>query len=312
MEGAEPQPKRLRFRDENGREYDVEQILGLPSHVAINVLLQVDNVFTLYNFANVSRATREFMNEHNVFERWDERYFGPSRDIRTRAMNMLSPPGDTRRVTIFQSPTGERIQFALMFTSMGAMRAYIEGGEKIPRASVQYDVAGEVLPDNFKRNVLRGTKITEDYESELIGEVYHEITLARLLYRLVEFMDQSGYTLKTPEHNTPYNTLAFHMCLQACFDPRSEIRVQKGVKRTTTLQNIYENLPRNIETVQKYLEAGHRVFLKQPKRLEAPGVKFLNCLVCDGNDRELTHKCNKCQEPIHEACWVSSRHEDVC
>ena len=144
------------------------------------------------------------------------------------------------------------------------MEGYIDE-RQIPREAIEFNVLGDVLADDFKRTVLRGTKITEDYEDdefEILGEVYREITLARLLYRLVEFMDQSGYTLQTPSHETPYNPLAFHMCLQACFDPRSEIRIQRAQERITTLKNIYEDLPKNIQTVQKHLEAGHRVFFE--------------------------------------------------
>lgn len=64
----EREPKRLRFRDEDGREWDVDQLLSVPPHVAVQILINIDNILDLYNFANTSKRARSFMRANQVFQ----------------------------------------------------------------------------------------------------------------------------------------------------------------------------------------------------------------------------------------------------
>lgn len=274
--------KRHRFKDNDGQLYDIEPLLGLPPHVTIHILTHIDNVLTLYNFAHVSKAARAFMERYRVFERWDEVHFGPSREIRERAMRMCFPPGMSRRVTVFTHPTRseEKVHFAFMFVSREEMKEYISDGE-IPAPAITYNVAttGDAFPVGFRQRVLGATRITEDFDTELLGQVTTEVEAVKFLYRLCHFMQETGHVLSTPTHNDlPYDMLSFQVCLRAFFDPRSVIcaRDPKNARNWVKLEIGHGNFINTVCNVHYYcVELGWLIGLSQPRSLHVRGVKWV-------------------------------------
>lgn len=282
--------KRLKFRDEQGNEFEVEQLLGLPTNVAVKVLLGLENIFELYNFANVSKATRQFMENNKVYERWDEVYFGPIKKVRQLAAFLLKLPP---RGTIFYLTNTMTINILVRYSNWEEIVNHFENNTT-PMFGLVIQFNNEEFVSVFEK---RFPKITETArKNNRIGIKIGSLRdLAGTAYKLAELLLSFGdYAGLVTNYNTSNDILALHTSISCALDAQSSITFRTSDGRTLTIHNNYFEMHM---TVLQLLNAGHRLFFSaSPKN-----VNFINnCFICT---RPASTKCSKCQQPIHDTCW---------
>jgi hypothetical protein len=293
----ELQNKRLRFRDVDGREWDVDQLLNVPAHVAVQILTNIDNVLDLHNFANASNKARKFMKDNRVFERWDEKWFGPEPRIRTLVVNSVIDLSDNIAFTnkIPESElqlTDMFIQFALVASAQRGEFAFNQMTPEAVADMKRIFSAYREGSDSLRQPVARP---------------------APFLYKVFSFCDRHGlYPTKVTEnvrYETPEDILAFHICLKAVWDDMDTIEVldlnREGKTSFRVRPTVFQ---KTVIRIQQLLLQGYRIRLP-----DGPSnVRFVNsCLVCGGAEN-IKSKCSKCSKPVHEHCWQLSGHENKC
>lgn len=322
MDAPAPEPafKRLRFRDVDGREYDVDQLLGVPPHVAIKILVNIDNFLTLYNFSMSSHKARDFMERHQVFQQWDAKWFGPDLEIRRRVVDRFNRP------TAAKNSFRIRNKYTITYD-------FNQSDEGIS-VHVMTEVWNESVPNTLFAPLVQavrrlGTNVRETPEvsywagGSITNSIKYRFTcdtdtkLAQLLYVIFEFASQNNLRELYEEENTEYGStaqiLAFHACLRVFSKNRGQIYLRTSddvVDKVIDARDIEWGFRRNYLRIVDALEAGGKIFVDDRSD---PSVRFIksSCTVCSQVEN-VTHKCDTCHSPMHNDCWVSSKHEKTC
>lgn len=319
MDAPEPAFKRLRFRDVDGREYDVDQLLGVPPHVAIKILVNIDNFLTLYNFSMSSHKARDFMERHQVFQQWDAKWFGPDLEIRRRVVDRFNRA--TAAKNVFRIRNTYSITYDFNHTDQGtSVYVMIEvWNESVPNALFAPLVQavrrlGTNVSDTPDVHYWAGGSITNSNTYRFTCDT--DTKLAQLLYVLFEFASQNNMREMYEEGETEYGStaqiLAFHACLRIFSKGHGWIYLRYGdvVNKVIDWRDIQEGFHRRYLRVVDALEAGGKIFVDDRSD---PSVRFVksSCTVCSQVEN-VTHKCDTCHSPMHNSCWVSSKHEKTC
>lgn len=320
MDAQEPAFKRLRFRDADGREYDVDQLLGVPPHVAIKILVNIDNFLTLYNFSMSSHKARDFMERHQVFQQWDAKWFGPDLEIRRRVVDRFDRATAVKNV--FRIRNTYSIAYDFNHTDQGtSVYVMIEvWNESVPKTLFAPLVqAVRRLGTNVREtpdvSYWAGGSITNTNTYRFTCDT--DTKLAQLLYVLFEFASQNNmgelYEERDIEYGSTAQILAFHACLRIFSKGRGWIYLRRGEVTYDTInaRDLQDGMFRvHYLRVVDALEAGGKIFVDDRSD---PSVRFIksSCTVCSQVEN-VTHKCDTCHSPMHNDCWVSSRHARTC
>lgn len=317
MDAQEPVFKRLRFRDADGREYDVDQLLGVPPHVAIKILVNIDNFLTLYNFSMSSHKARDFMERHQVFQQWDAQWFGPDLEIRRRVVDRFNRP------TAAKNSFRIRNKYTITYD-------FNQSDEGIS-VQVMTEVWNESVPNTLFAPLVQavrrlGTNVRETPEvsywagGSITNSIKYRFTcdtdtkLAQLLYVIFEFASQNNMRELYEEENTEYGStaqiLAFHACLRVFSKNRGQIYLRTSDDVVDKVIDVEWGFHRNYLRIVDTLKAGRKIFVDDRSD---PSVRFIksSCTVCSQVEN-VTHKCDTCHSPMHNDCWVSSKHEKTC
>jgi hypothetical protein len=309
----EPDQKRFRFRDADGREYDVDQLLGVPPHVAIKILLDIDNFLTLYNFSMSSHKARDFMERYQVFQKWDAKWFGSDLEIRRRVVDRFN-----RCITI-------KNNFSLAEKER-TFKLYYD----LNQLSVIFSIEQEELSTffdpliRFIRNNGKDVRSTIERNYWYKGVVYlsrytftcdKDIELAQFLYTIFSFASDNEMRELYLEGGTVYGSteqiLAFHACLRIYTTHRGKIYLRDGdiVHRIIRARHLEDNFWQCYLDIVDALETGEKIFVDDGSD---DSVRFINsCAVCSKAEK-VTHMCDTCHSPMHSHCWISSKHEETC
>lgn len=282
-----------RFRGEDGVEYTVEQLLGLPKSVAAEILVRIPNILDLYNFANTSKRASEIMDEENVFVKWNRYWVGENDEVMLMLMSTFDGKNDDAAFTY-------GLNYTLTF-------CYGLGGSNLT-------VYVRSRNENLRRYLDRRGDPWKDREDTWSLSVTSALHLVQTMYTLIQFAWDMGLTFW---HKKPvvgkldrFNILAFHAMCYPLFPP-TRLEVRTTDRLITYVTDDAKNYFRTkFIHLAALLKEGYRMMVKFGKTPLLPNVKFVNCHICQ--EPTATDKCTQCNRAFHKECWKhDSCHEHM-
>jgi hypothetical protein len=277
-----------------------DKLFSVPPHVAIDILVNIDNVIELYNFANVSKRSRDFVEKYDIYNRWNQKWFGPNAKICSSVVNSLDNLTQTGANYIWFNNQ-----------SLGVT---IYEWHNVFEFIVDFGRLVSAMVNKLRKSVLSSFTI-EIEDAELIqGSLSSPTQVARFCYMFFEFCNIHGLNVdrKEEEELGVNDFMAFHLCLASISNGYSDIQVMsvKDVNSISVIDGarIPELFKAYRKRLKEWLDEKIRLrFVNGPRN-----VTFVNnCIVC-GTCNNVKHCCSWCQKPLHEQCWDSSNHENNC